>query len=259
MPTPEIRQVEDAEQLSTAAAEECSRIMRVAIGRQGRCTFVLSGGSTPRRLYELLAAPPQRDQIDWTRVDLFWGDERAVPPDHKDSNFRMANEALLQPLSIPATRIHRMPAERADRDRAAADYQAEIARVFDVPADGVPPAFDLVLLGLGPDGHTASLFPRTAALNETRRWVVPNHVPQLGTDRLTMTRVILNRAACIMFLVAGADKAAALAEVLEGPAESERLPAQLIRPETGRLVWLMDGAAAARLKTSTGTVVSYAQ
>jgi len=233
--------------------------MRVAIGRQGRCTFVLSGGSTPRRLYELLAAPPQRDQIDWTRVDLFWGDERAVPPDHKDSNFRMANEALLQPLSIPATRIHRMPAERADRDRAAADYQAEIARVFDVPADGVPPAFDLVLLGLGPDGHTASLFPRTAALNETRRWVVSNHVPQLGTDRLTMTRVILNRAACIMFLVAGADKAAALAEVLEGPADAERLPAQLIRPETGRLVWLIDGAAAARLKTSTGTVVSYAQ
>lgn len=259
MPTPAIRQVGDAEQLSRAAADECIQLARTAIDRYGRCTLVLSGGSTPRRLYELLAAPPQRDQIDWTRVELFWGDERTVPPDHKDSNFRMVNEALLQPLSIPAARIHRMPAERADRDRAAADYREEIARVFDLPAGGAPPTFDLVLLGLGPDGHTASLFPHTAALKEARRWVVPNHVPQLGTDRLTMTPVILNRATCIMFLVAGADKAAALAEVLEGPTDTERLPAQLIRPETGRLVWLIDGAAAARLKTSTGTVVSYAQ
>ncbi len=259
MPTAEIRQLADAEQLSRAAAVECAHLARHAIQARGRITMVLSGGSTPRRLYELLAAPPYRGQIDWTRVEFFWGDERAVPPDHKDSNFRMVKEALLQTLSIPATHIHRMPAERADRAAAAADYQTEIAHVFEVPADGAPPAFDLVLLGLGPDGHTASLFPHTVALKEVVRWVVPNHVPQLGTDRLTLTPVILNRAACIIFLAAGAEKAAALADVLEGPADTERLPAQLSRPETGRLVWLIDRAAAARLKTSTGMVVSYAQ
>src|SRR5205807_8375702 len=188
---------------------------------RGRFTVALSGGPTPRRLFQILAEVPFRDQVDWDKVEFFWGDERSAPPDHKDSNYRMASEALLQRIPVPITRIHRMQAERADRDVAAREYQAELARVFGVAADGEPPVFDLVLLGMGPDAHTASLFPGTTALKETTRWVVPNYVPKFSTYRLTMTPRILNRAAQVMFLVAGPDKAAPLAEVLEGPSDTD--------------------------------------
>ena len=244
---PNIQCFDDAEQVSRAAADEFVRLGREAIAALGRFTVVLAGGSTPRRMYELLAGPPWRDQLDWGPVEFFLGDERAVPPDHADSNYRMAHEAMLKKLPIPAGRIHRLQAERADRDAATADYQAEIARVFGIPPTADPPAFDLVLLGMGPDGHTASLFPHTAALEERTRWVVANHVPKLGADRLTMTTAVLNRAACVLFLVAGADKATTLAEVLEGPADPARLPAQLTRPHPGTLEWLVDRAAAVQL------------
>lgn len=240
-----IRIVADKEQVSRTAATELVRLARAA---PGRFTVALSGGSTPRRLYELLADAPYRDQVDWSRVEFFWGDERSVPPDSKDSNYRMANEALLQKLAIPAAQVHRLQAERSDRDQAARDYQADIARVFGVTADGPPPAFDLVLLGMGPCGHTASLFPHTTALKETARWVVVNHVAKFNTDRLTLTTPILNRAANVIFLIAGADKAAALAEVLEGTPNADEYPSQLIRPATGQLLWLLDSAAAAQLK-----------
>ncbi len=252
MPEPIIRRCADAEAVSRTAAEEFVRLAREATAARGRFTVALSGGSTPRRLYQLLAEAPFREQVDWPRVEFFWGDERSVPPDHKDSNYRTAKEALLSKLAVPPGRVHRMQAERSDRDSAAREYQEESARVFGVSPEGEPPAFDLVLLGMGPDGHTASLFPGTAALQETKRWVVANHVPQMNTDRLTMTAPILNRAAQVLFLVAGGDKAERLAEVLDGPADVERLPSQLLRGARGRVVWLVDEAAARRLGTAAG-------
>jgi 6-phosphogluconolactonase len=244
---PAVRQLANAEQLSRDAAEDVIRLAAEAIAARGRFSMALSGGNTPRRLYQVLAETPFREQVDWPRVQLFWGDERALPPDHPDSNFRMADEALLRRVPVPDTHIHRMQAERPDRDAAARDYQAEIARVMGVPADGPPPAFDLILLGMGPDAHTASLFPHTAALSERTRWVVANYVPKFTAYRLTMTPVILNRAAHVAFLVAGAEKAVILAEVLEGPSDPARYPCQLIRPESGSLTWYVDRLAAARL------------
>ncbi len=231
-------EVADAEELSCRAAEE---FVRRARGR--RFCVALAGGSTPRRLYQLLADAPYRAQVDWTQVEFFFGDEGAVPPDHADSNFHMATDALLAQLDLPVRQIHRMAGERDDLDAAAAEYANEIGKVV----GGTPPAFDLVLLGMGRDGHTASLFPGTAALSERRRWVVPNLVPQLDTRRLTLTVPILNHAACLLFLVAGAEKREALAAVLEGPRDPERFPSQLVRPERGELLWLVDRAAAAGL------------
>ncbi len=249
MSNPVVRRFPDAEAVSRAAAEEFVRASREAIAARSRCTVALSGGSTPKRLYQLLAEPPFVGQVDWPKIEFFWGDERAVPPDHKDSNFHTAHEALLQKITVPAGHVHRLQAERVDRDRAASDYQAEIARVFGASTESTPPTFDLVLLGMGPDGHTASLFPFTTALKEQTRWVVANHVPKLNADRLTLTAPILNRAREVLFLVAGADKAQPLSEVLEGPADNDRLPSQRIRPE-GKLIWFVDQAAAAKLRNS---------
>ena len=247
MSAPIVRIFPDAEAVSRAAAEEFIRRAAKAIAARGRFTVALSGGSTPKRLYELLAEPPLRSQVDWGRVEVFWGDERCVPPDNKESNYHTAREAMLSRLQFPPERVHRMEAERPDRDAAARDYQAVVARTFGVAADGPPPAFDLILLGMGPDGHTASLFPDTAALDETTRWVVVNHVPKFAADRLTMTYPILNGAREVLFLVAGADKADRLVEVLEGPPDPRRLPSQRVRPANGLLAWYVDRQAAARL------------
>jgi 6-phosphogluconolactonase len=237
-----VRVFDDAEAVSRAAADEFVR----AAGKAGRFRVALSGGSTPRRMYQLLAEAPYRARVDWGKVEIFWGDERAVPPDDKDSNYRMAREALLDRVPVPASQVHRIEAERPERDQAARDYQATVARVFGVDPAGPPPSFDLVLLGMGPDGHTASLFPHTAGLDEAQRWVIVNHVPKFNADRLTLTYPILNRAHEILFLVAGADKAAPLAEVLQGPPDPRRLPSQAVRP-VGSLLWYLDRAAAARL------------
>ena len=232
------------EALSAAAAGEFAELAGEAVVRRGRFAVALAGGSTPRRLYQLLGEAPYRDRVAWDRVEWFWGDERAVPPDHPDSNYGMASAALLGKLDLPPRRIHRIRAEEGDGEAAARAYQEEIARVFGVEPEGPPPAFDLVILGMGPDGHTASLFPGTAALGERRRWVVSHRVPTLGAERITLTLPVLNRAREIRFLVAGAEKAAPLRAVLEGPRDPERLPAQAIRPEAGRLIWLVDEAAA---------------
>jgi 6-phosphogluconolactonase len=247
MTAPVVRRFADAEAVSRAAAEEFVRRAAEAIAARGRFTVALSGGSTPRRLYQLLAGAPYRGQVDWGRVDVFWGDERSVPPDDKESNYRMAREAMLAALALPAGHVHRMEAERADRAVAAREYQDEIARVFGVDVNGESPAFDLILLGMGPDGHTASLFPHTAALGETKRWVVVNHVPQHHTDRMTLTYPVLDRAREVLFLVAGPDKAEPLAEVLQGPPDPQRLPSQRVRPANGQLLFFVDRAAAARL------------
>jgi 6-phosphogluconolactonase len=244
----------DAEHLSRAAAVKFIEIAHGAIANGGQFTVVLSGGSTPRRLFQLLAAPPYRDKVDWEKVEFFWGDERTVPPDHPDSNFHMANEALLQRLQVAPKQIHRIEAEREDQEAAARDYQTEIAHVFRVPEQGEPPSFDLILLGLGPDGHTASLFPHTEAVMESHRWIARNYVSKLNTNRITMTAPILNRGKFILFLVAGADKAEALHGVLDGPKDPHRLPAQLIQPAGGILIWMTDEAAISRLDSREPTL-----
>lgn len=243
----DVIRVAGAEAASEAAARDFVDLAREAVASHGRFSVALSGGSTPRRLYQLLAAAPYRGQVAWERVEFFWGDERAVPPDHPDSNYGLAAAALLGTLNLLPQRIHRIQAERADRDEAARDYQLEIARVFGIDPEGPPPAFDLVLLGLGADGHTASLFPYSEGLRERRRWVVSHYVAKLGAERITLTLPLLNQAKEIRLLVAGTDKAPALRAVLEGPRDPERLPVQLVHPEAGRLIWLVDRAAASEL------------
>lgn len=242
-----VRRFSTLEALSQAAADAVCQETAAAVRARGVCTLALTGGSTPRRCYELLASEPRRDGVPWDSLQFFWGDERAVAPDHEQSNFRLARETLLAPLAIPSSQIHRMEGERQDLDVAAAAYEQTLAAVFAIPPDGPPPAFDLMLLAIGADGHTASLFPYTPALHETRRWVLAHHVPALDADRVTLTVPTLNQARSTIVLVSGRHKAAALAGVLEGPPDSDRLPAQLIRRTRGRLVWLVDEAAASEL------------
>ena len=187
--------------------------------------------------------PALRSQVDWKRVRFFWGDERHVPPDHPDSNYRMAREALLDRVPIDPEHVYRIKSEDPDAARAAADYEDTLLTAFDMTT-GSAPQFDLILLGMGPDGHTASLFPSTDAVRETRRLVVANHVPSLNAERITLTAPVFNAGATVLFLVTGENKAPALKAVLEGPYDPNRLPSQLIRPTRGRLIWLLDPPAA---------------
>ena len=232
------------EEMSWAAAcafEDLAR--RKAIAGQ---TFsaALSGGLTPRLLYQILASRALLGRIEWKSIQLFQVDERCVPPDHPDSNYRMVREALLDAGDVPAENFHRMRAEQPDLEQAARDYARELGRILE-PQDGNRPRLDMVFLGLGPDGHTASLFPGTPALEEQNLWVRPNPVARLGMNRLTMTLPLLNAAAHVIFLVAGADKAGSLNQVLEGP--PGELPAQRVQPLEGSLSWFVDEAAARKL------------
>lgn len=241
-----IRVFSDPEGLSRAAAEEVVRIAREAIAARNRFALVLTGGSTPRRLYETLAGKV----VPWDRVEFFWGDERAGPPTDARSNYAMAVQSLLRHLDIGSSHAHRMRAEHEDLDAAAEEYESEIARAFGLAGRGEPPPFDLVLLGLGTDGHTASLFPGTQALREQNRWVVPSRSPAEPCLRLTLTPPILNAACHTMFLVAGAHKARVLADVIEGAPDPSRLPAQLIQPRAEPVMWFVDRAAAVNLRRS---------
>jgi 6-phosphogluconolactonase len=244
---PEIQIVADAEALCRAGAAEFVRRAGEAVQAKGACTVALSGGSTPEGLYELLASDPTfRGQVPWEKIHLFWGDERHVPPDHADSNYRMANEAMLSKAPIPPANVHRIKSENPDASKAAEEYEPTLRAFFHLTA-GQFPRFDLVFLGLGPEAHTASLFPGTKALHEMGRLVVSTWVGKFYTDRITMTPPTLNNAACIIFLVSGDDKALPLKAVLEGNYEPEQLPAQLIRPSHGKLLWLVDRAAASLL------------
>ena len=238
----EIKVLADASALADAAAAHFAAAAAAALSRQARWAVALSGGATPRAAYQRLAAPELARQVDWSRVHFFWGDERCVPPDHADSDYGMAREALLDHIPVPATNIHRMRGE-LDPAHAADDYQAELQRFFG-PA---LPRFDLVWLGLGEDGHTASLFPGTAALHETQRWVVANWVERLKTWRLTLTPAVLNHAAQVTFLVSGSPKTQFLQAVMQGPYQPDVHPAQLVQPTSGHLLWLIDRAAAAQL------------
>ncbi len=225
-----------SKELSHAGAEMfCDR----AAGKKS-FSVSLSGGSTPKALYYLLSSSVYRDQIDWTQIEFFWGDERGVPPEHYDSNFRMANEVMLSALPVPANRIHRFEAERADVDNVVSDYESKLIEIL-----GDPPTFDLVLLGMGSDGHTASLFPQSPALEEKVRWATLNPVGQLGGHRFTLTYPTLNLAKEVVFLVSGKAKANALQKVLEGEKDPKELPAQGV---TGNILWMIDDDAASQLE-----------
>ncbi len=245
-----IETTDNLETLAHLAARHFYEAAESAIAdpTRGRFLVALSGGSTPRALHQELAAH-YRDLIPWERVQVFWSDERCVPPDHPDSNFRMARETLLDHVPLPPENIHRMPGERTDYDAAAADYEAEIRSVFGLPPD-VLLRFDLILLGMGPDGHTASLFPGTAALHETRRLVAPNWVPKLNTHRLTFTYPAINNARLVIFLVTGEEKAEPLRDVLSGQTKIEERPAVGVRATGGEVRWLVDRAAASLLDES---------
>ena len=214
-----------------------------AVRSKGRCCVALCGGSTPRGLFTLLSKQPQ-DSIPWKNIYFFWGDERHVPPDHPDSNYRMAFEAFLSKIPIPSENIFRVHAEEKDADTAARQYEQTLTTFFHLRA-GEFPRFDLMLLGMGPDGHTASLFPGTRALHETTRLVVANWVDKFNVFRITMTLPVLNNSAYVLFLVSGHDKASVLRDVLKSPTED--LPASLVRPTSGRLVWMADREAASAL------------
>jgi 6-phosphogluconolactonase len=244
----ELRIVPDAAALFHAGAAEFASAAAASIETKGSFSVALSGGSTPRGMFALLAGDGFRRQVRWDRVFFFWGDERHVPPDHPDSNFRMAREALLSQLSLSDDQVFRIHAENPDAAAAANQYEVTVRQFFGL-AEGQLPRFDLVLLGMGPDGHTASLFPGTKALLEQTRVVVANWVGKFNAYRITMTAPAINAAARVLFLISGEDKAPALKAVLEGPLEVSQLPAQLIQPRDGRLVWLCDRAAAHILQT----------
>ena len=246
-----------AADLFHAAAEEFVRTGRYAIGAQGRFSVALSGGSTPKALYSLLAS--NYGDFPWNRTFLFFGDERHVPPTDQESNYRMVDESLLSKISIPPANVFRVKAENPDADAAAADYEAQLRSFFELKA-GEFPRFDLILLGMGPDGHTASLFPDSEGLKERSRLVVANWVEKFKTHRITFTFPVLNRAAEVMFLASGPDKSEILSQVLGGKADqgmagedkagdktTPLLPAQQVQPENGKLLWMLDEAAASKL------------
>jgi 6-phosphogluconolactonase len=242
--SPEIRIFEDAAEVAEAAATRFVELAREAVAESGRFTVALAGGSTPQRAFELLASERFSQQLDWSRAHIFFGDERTVPPDDAESNYRMANEALLSRVGLPAQNIHRINGV-GDAVSNALLYEDELRTFFN---DDAWPRFDLVLLGMGDDGHTASLFPGTKALAEQAAWVAANWVEKFASYRITLTVPAINRAAHILFLVTGENKAARLKDVLQGERASEaRLPAQMIRPLDGSLEWFIDRAAATLL------------
>jgi 6-phosphogluconolactonase len=235
-----VRIFEGAAELMDGAAEEIAEAARQAVEEHGRFAWALSGGSTPRGLYQLLASEAWRDRMPWPAIHFFWGDERHVPPDHPESNFRMAREAMLDAVPVPSENIHRIRAEEPDAQRAAAEYEATLRSFFTfVPDDST--RFDLILLGLGKDGHTASLFPGSPAVHERERLVVAPWVESQRTFRITLTPPVLNHARRVIFLVAGEDKAEALHRVIQGERDPDRYPAQVVE---GNCSWMVDRAAA---------------
>lgn len=243
--TPEFSISADADALAQEAARRFVAAASAASAARGRFTVALSGGSTPKALFALLAAAPYRDQIDWGNVHLCWGDERCVPPTDEQSNYRMTRETLLDKVAIPAAQIHRIRAEDPEPTRAARAYATTMRQLFALGDDEFP-TFDLIHLGLGPEGHTASLFPGSPALKETQALVAAPYVEKLGAHRITLTPPVINAAREVQFLVAGAGKAAIVGQILHAPHDPNELPAQIVAPSPGKLVWLLDEAAAAR-------------
>jgi 6-phosphogluconolactonase len=233
-----------ADQLARATAELFVKVASESISTRGRFRVVLSGGSTPRRIYRVLSTSMFSDRVDWNRTDIFWGDERYVSADDSDSNYRMTADALLRHVPVPASNIHRVPTEISPPAAAASAYEEEIRQCCRDSAS--VPQFDLIYLGLGTNGHTASLFPHSPALREQSHLVVADFVAEVNGWRITMSAPLLSRGRTVVFLVQGQEKAQVLREVLLGPSDPERLPAQLIAPE-GKLLWMVDEAAATLL------------
>lgn len=244
---PDITVFPDKDTFIAGAAEFMTRLAVEAIATRGRWTVALAGGGTPRPIYARLAQAPYAQRIDWSRVHVFFGDERCVPPDDPRSNYRMAREALLDRVPLPAENVYRLRGED-DPALAALAYEQEIQRLFRTSA---LPAFDLLCLGMGDNGHTASLFPGTAALREQARWVIPQYVEVMQTWRLTMTAPLINAARHAAFFVEGAGKAGMLQQVLYGPYDPDVLPAQMVQPVDGWLHWLVDAAAAGQLAVNS--------
>jgi 6-phosphogluconolactonase len=240
---PQVRILASPQELFRAAAEKFCSIGSGAVRDHGKFIVALSGGSTPRGLHQELVTHFAA-QLPWNKVFFFWGDERHVPPDSSDSNYRMAKETLLSKLPIPQENILRVPAELPDAREAAAKYEETLQQFLHLDPDSFP-RFDFILLGMGPDGHTASLFPGTAALQEKDHLVVANWVEKLNTFRITFTYPVLNNAACVMFLVNGDEKAEMVRRALKDP--SANLPCQKVRPTDGELLWYLDKGAALKL------------
>lgn len=235
----------DVDELNHKAAEQFIGLASKAIQHSGQFAVALSGGSTPKALYSLLASPDYAERVDWSRVDLFWGDERCVPPDHPESNFRMVQESLLSKIQIPSENVHRMMGEK-EPERAAREYEEHLRQFFHLTRGGVP-RFDLIFLGLGEDGHTASLFPGSPALNERNRLVATVYVERLNAYRLTLTLPVINAAAQITFLVTGQSKSAMVKEILGADSKSQTYPANQVRPVNGNVTWLISKDAACEL------------
>ena len=234
-------------EIARRVADDVVRIANDAVSARGLFSIALAGGSTPKALYALLAEHPSlRNSLPWDKMKVFFGDERHVGPGHPDSNFQMASDTMLSKAPLQPAQIHRIKGEYTDTAQAAAEYEELIRREFAL-APGALPRFDLILLGMGSEGHTLSLFPGTRALRETQKIVTRNWVGKLYTERVTLTAPAANSAANIIFMIAGADKACALKAVLEGPYEPDQLPAQMIQPVNGTLSWLVDVAAGAML------------
>lgn len=238
----------DPDSLAHAAVVRFIQIARDAIEARDQFTVALSGGSTPKALYTLLATEPWHNQIDWNQVHLFWGDERHVSPSDASSNFRMTQERLLSQVPIPPENVHRIKTENPDAQVVADEYEQELEKIFQLGEHQFP-RFDLVMLGMGANGHTASLFPGTDAVHEQSRLVVAPWVEELHTNRITLTPPVINNAREIIFFVTGIEKAATLQAVLEEEYQPDRLPAQIIRPTQGKVVWMIDRAAASLLST----------
>lgn len=237
----------DAAALARRAAQYLLEMIQEAADAQGSARIAISGGSTPKAAFQLLADSQQhwRGAMPWDQLQLYWVDERTVPPDHSDSNYHMTYETLIKHVPLHSDQVHRMEGE-LDPEVAASRYESHLRNSFRLEG-AESPRFDLIALGMGPDGHTASLFPHTAAIHEMARLVAANHVPQLDTWRITLTWPVINHASSVFFLISGADKAERVREVFMGPRDPERLPSQLIWPSSGILTLFLDKAAAALL------------
>jgi 6-phosphogluconolactonase len=240
-----------AAEMALASAQLFAAKVEKAVATRGIARVAMSGGSTPQATFKLLADPagPFVSTVPWDKVQIFWVDERCVGPDDPESNYGVARDLLLSKVAIPEANVFRMEGE-LDPEEAASRYESTLRNVMKLEG-AESPAFDLVTLGIGPDGHTASLFPNTAGLDEMGRLVIANHVPQKDVWRISLTWAVINHAAEVVFEVEGASKTDILAEVLTGPRDPERLPAQLIRPSNGKLLFLLDEAAAQKLPAAS--------
>ena len=244
---PEIHVLKDSREWTARAATLTLDVQRQAVRQHGRFLLALSGGRTPEEVYRRLSSQSSPAALEWSKTHFLFSDERCVPADDAESNYRLAEQALFRPLNIPPDRIHRMKGEHSDPHAAAREYEDEL-RALTIGAHTAWPQLDLIMLGVGNDGHTASLFPGTDAVHERRHWVTVGHAPFNPTTRLTLTLGVINQATVVLFLATGEGKADIVKRVLEPlEASDQQLPAALVRPERGRLIWLLDGASAAKL------------